>query len=350
MAGGGCPDLGLVVLEEGDVRGDEFFADDLGPGGLGEADKVVRDHVADAPAAVGDEGLHGGAEELLALVVVEGLCDRDHRLDGQEADRVLVVVGEFAERRQEVVDEPVVRELLAKVAEGFRGGAADHGGVVVAQLGKHLDGLVLDGRGRFRVRGRVEGGGRGARGEPLSGREAADEGHIVLVDLVLAEDGADLVGRVGGLVADEGLFDAAQVFEDGEDEVGVLGPAEVLDKGLAEFVGEGEEDLVVVVERLLQEGDEFGAGAVRAEGEADGRDAVDGVESEGDVFGPQLVQEDCDRMERVRLPVGRRPDARGRRARTRPGGARTSEGWGYWMGVSLLHESRSVSGCKRACE
>lgn len=113
----------------------------------------------------------------------------------------------------------------------------------------------------------------------------------MLVDLLLTEDAADFVCRVGGLFADEGLFDAAEVFEDGEDKVGVLGAAEVLDKVLAELVGKGEEDLVVVVERLLEEGDEFGAGAVGTEGEADGRDAVDGVQAEGDIFGPQLV--DC---------------------------------------------------------
>ena len=308
---------------------------------------MVGDHVAHAPAAVRDEALHRLAEERLALVLGELLGDGDHGVDGQEADRVLVVAGELAEGGEEVLDELVVRELLGERAELLGRGSPRHGRVVVAQLGEHLDELVLDRARRLGVRGGEQGRGRGARREPLAGCEAADERDKVLVDLVLRQEGAHGVGRLGGLVAHERLLDAGEVLEEREDGVGVVGSADVLDEGCAELFCEGDEDLVVVVERLLEEGEELGAGALWAEGDADGRDAVDGVETEGDVLCPQLVDCGCKQWGREGASVLALVE-RGRgceEARTRErevtnrgrrwGGGDLPASWTWWGGWSV---------------
>lgn len=180
-------------------------------------------------------------------------------------------------------------ELLGESAELLGGCSSGHRGVVVAELGEHLDEVLLNRRSGLGVSRGVHGGGGGAGGEPLAGRETAEEGDVVLVDLLLAQHGADLVRRLGSLVADKGLLDTGKVLEDGEDEVGVLGTAKVLDEVAPKLLRQREEDLVVIVEGLLEEGEELCTSAVGTEGEADGGDAVEGVEAKGDVLCAKFI-------------------------------------------------------------
>lgn len=250
---------------------------------------MVGDHVPDPPTLVVDHGLHRGAKVGLALLVGEGLGDGDEGVDSKEADRVLVVLGEFPERGEQVGEEDVMVELLGEGTELLGGRAADHGGVVGAEGGKHAAEFVPGGGGRDRVRGGVEGGGGGAGGEPLASGEALEEGEVVLVDLGLGEMLAHARDALGRLLPHERLLNRGEALEREEDRVGVGVAADVLDKALPELLREREENLVVVVERVVQERQQLVPGPFGAERERDGRDAVDGVQSEGDVFRPQLV-------------------------------------------------------------
>lgn len=72
--------------------------------------------------------------------------------------------------------------------------------------------------------------------------------------------------------------------------------AEVLDKG-AELLCKCEEDLVLVVEALEEEGDELLSAPLGPEGEGDGREAAYRVEPEDDVLALELVDEDGERVE-----------------------------------------------------
>ncbi len=103
------------------------------------------------------------------------------------------------------------------------------------------------------------------------------------------------------LVPDDSLLDRCEVLERAEQEVAIRGSAEVGDKGPAELLGEREQDLVLVVEAVLQEGDELVARALRAQGQGDGGEAVDGVEAKVHIVRLELVDQDGDR---VQLLVG----------------------------------------------
>lgn len=101
--------------------------------------------------------------------------------------------------------------------------------------------------------------------------------------------------------------------------MGVLAAANELAK-LAELLGQGEQDLVLVVELVLEEGDELLARALRAEGEGDRRQPADGREPERDIVRLELV---CDgrkaapgQRSRATRPSKRRAEDDGGRART----------------------------------
>jgi hypothetical protein len=65
-------------------------------------DEMVSNHIANAPALVGDHGLHGRPQQTLALFVVECFGDIDHSIDSEQPDGVLVVSCQFAESGKEV--------------------------------------------------------------------------------------------------------------------------------------------------------------------------------------------------------------------------------------------------------
>jgi hypothetical protein len=95
------------------------------------------------------------------------------------------------------------------------------------------------------------------------------------------------------LVANEGLLHRGQALEGSKEEVSVPGTANVLPE-VSNLVGEGEQDLVFVVQAVMEERDELIARAVGTESEGNGRKTPHRVESEGDVLAAKLVEEDGD--------------------------------------------------------
>ena len=77
------------------------------------------------------------------------------------------------------------------------------------------------------------------------------------------------LGQSPHLVADERLFNGSEILEGSKQEMGPLRPSNVLCE-TPKLVGESEEDLVLVVERLGQERDELVPRAVCAQGKGNG--------------------------------------------------------------------------------
>ena len=162
-------------------------------------DEMIGDHVPHAPALVADHVAHRLAEVGLALVVVERLGDGDERVDDEEADGILVVVGELAEDGHELGDEEVLGQRLAEPAKLLGGRAPDHGRLVGAERRERAPELVLGAGGRLGVARGVERRRRRARGEPVARREPLDDRHVELLDLARRQVPAHLVQRLGGL-------------------------------------------------------------------------------------------------------------------------------------------------------
>lgn len=101
--------------------------------------------------------------------------------------------------------------------------------------------------------------------------------------------------------------------------MGVLVPAQVFGKARVELLREREQHLVLVVERLVEEGDQLVARALWAERERDRRDAVDRVQAQSHVIRLELVDEDRNRIQLLVVfhlaSPGSRGEANGRRRR-----------------------------------
>ena len=70
----------------------------------------------------------------------------------------------------------------------------------------------------------------------------------------------------------------------------VLLSSDVLSEG-SQLLSESEEDLVLVVELILEEGNELLSSSLRSEGESDGGEATNGGETERNIVGFELVCE-----------------------------------------------------------
>lgn len=90
------------------------------------------------------------------------------------------------------------------------------------------------------------------------------------------------------LLPDQGLLNGSQILQRSQHKVGVLPSSDVLPERSKLFC-EGEEDLVLVVELVLEEGNELVSSSLRTEGEGDGGQATDGGETEGNIVGLELV-------------------------------------------------------------
>lgn len=94
------------------------------------------------------------------------------------------------------------------------------------------------------------------------------------------------------LIPDQRLLHRRQRLQRRQQEVRVLRAADVLVEPPAKLLREREENLVLIIARLLQKGDELLARTIGPKRERDGRHAVDGVQAKLDVLRPQLVHEE----------------------------------------------------------
>ncbi len=190
-------DLCLAISKQLDKRGDKLLANNFGTDRLGELDKPLSQHVLYAPALVGP-----ARDELVADVLLDGRLglqagrDRDEVGDGEQAHRVLVVGREALVQRDDLANEDRVgvgrgarvgrrrNDGSRKRPERLGRRAADHGRVVLAQLGKELAHLapprVL--AAGPRVGWSVERCRRRARGEPVALRQPAEEREKVRLE------------------------------------------------------------------------------------------------------------------------------------------------------------------------
>lgn len=124
--------LSLIVLEEVDESHDELVTYDVLTNSGCKLDKVICDHVSYPPALVLNSTANRWKKVVLGLVVTERFCDGDEVLHGQQANRVLVIGGEFSVERNDVRDHELLGEVLCERTEIACGGSSDHGGIVVA--------------------------------------------------------------------------------------------------------------------------------------------------------------------------------------------------------------------------
>ena len=99
------PNFRLIVLQQPHKRSDQLIPHDELSNSLGKSNKFVGDHVPDSPALVRHRRPHNIQEVLLDLVRRQVLGECDEVGDGEESDRVLVIGGEFAVKREKVRDE-----------------------------------------------------------------------------------------------------------------------------------------------------------------------------------------------------------------------------------------------------
>lgn len=147
---------------------------------------------------------------------------------------------------------------------------------------------------------RDEGTGGDAGGEPIARGEALQE-REEMIDVestcILRGGGDDISGEIAegvdGLLADHRLLNSTQCLEGLQQDEGVGGPADFIDK-VAQLLGEGEEDVILIVDGVGNKGEKLAAGALGAQGLCNRFDAAGGIETELEVVILELIEEDGD--------------------------------------------------------
>ena len=248
-AGGGGAHLGLVVAQQVAEGGDQLALGDVHADRLLQLDELVGDHVAHAPRLVVDGLLERRHQVLVDVVVLEERRDDHARLDGQQAHRVLLVLGERVEQRYELVLDVLELDHLDELAELGRRRAPHHRRVVAAQVAEERAQLHLGRVGDARVAHADEAARRRARSEPVALRQPLDHGEEVLLEVDVRVLGRQQAQRVDRLVAHHRLLHRRQALQRTQQTVHVLGAADEL-RELAELLGQREQHLVLVVDGL----------------------------------------------------------------------------------------------------
>ena len=127
------------------------------------------------------------------MLLGDDLGDGNQDLDGQEADAILVILGEVLEHGYHLLDDDGGGHLLDELGHVGGGLPADHGGLIADEVAELLAELFLD-RGRdLLVGGGVQAASGYLGGEPVGLGEADGEGDEVLFDLLGRQVFADLV-------------------------------------------------------------------------------------------------------------------------------------------------------------
>jgi hypothetical protein len=140
------------------------------------------------------------------------------------------------------------------------------------------------------------------------------------------------------LVSHDGLLDGGEVLKGREEHVAPLSSSDILYEA-AELLAQGDQDLVLILDRFIKKRDELLPGALRTEGESDGGQPVNGAQAEQDVIVLELIDENRNRVQLVG-GVGRvshcESTGRMRECRAEPPSICAFAGDEKWMGSVVL--------------
>mmetsp|Transcript_46728 Transcript_46728/g.123443 ORF Transcript_46728/g.123443 Transcript_46728/m.123443 type:complete len:402 (-) Transcript_46728:20-1225(-) len=316
--GGDHAHLDLVVRQEGEVEGHDR-RDGRGLENLAQLLDIVSHHVPHAPGLVLRAGFHDREDLCLPLRRLFQLTEGDAVVDGEYSHRVLLVPGELLEDRDQLVVHGVLGDHLGDAAQDVCGLASHHRGVVPAEPAVRLQEVVLLHLAHLGQRRGEEAAHGDPRGEPVVRREAVDQRAEVALNLLLGHFHREFSEGLGGLLAHGDLLDVAELLERARESVSVVGAADPGDPR-PELLSQRDEHFVVVVDDLLQEGQELIACPLGAQGGRDGAQVPDRVQSQLQVVMPELVDQHRHGIERrvhapSDAPMLRRHGRRRRRGR-----------------------------------
>ena len=101
-----------------------------------------------------------------------------------------------------------------------------------------------------------------------------------------------------GLVPDDGLLHCGEALQGRQEAVDVLLPAHQRSEG-AQLLRQRQQHLVLVIDGVGEEGDQLGPRPLNPQRQGDGGELLDGVQPQLHVLIPELVNQDCDGIERI---------------------------------------------------
>lgn len=260
-------------------RGHQIILRDLRAECLLQVRELVRHHVANSPRRIAGALSQRRHHMVFELLLLQELRNGHARLHGQQSHRVLVVLRQVHKHRNDVRLQRLRLHDLRELSQFAGRRPSHHRRLVQAQLPETVAQLQADGLRDARITDGQEAAGRGAAGEPVTGDETLQGGHDVRLQVRWTVLRRDDPQRLHGLVADHGLLDGGQGLERLQQVHGVLGPTDET-RELAELFGQGQQDLILVVDGLCEEGNEFGAGALLAQRQGDRGQFLDRVEAQ----------------------------------------------------------------------
>ena len=186
----GVFDLRLSILEQAHEGLDEVVVSDVLTEGLCELGEVPGEAESDLPGLVlssieeRTECVHS------VLFLAEVGSNLDERLNAEDSDGVLVILGQLSVDGQELLHDVLLLQVGGELSEPGGTGASDHWSVFLAQLQELLAEALL-----HAVRALVgvgeEGAGGDAADEPLGASESNNERGEDILHLGVGEVGGD---------------------------------------------------------------------------------------------------------------------------------------------------------------
>jgi hypothetical protein len=118
--------------------------------------------------------LDDGENKENGILTVEGGSNGNAALDGEQANRILVISGQNLEYRHELGLQVLLGDLGHKQLEVGSSSTADHRCLVGAELGKQSTKLGLGGIAHAGVNSSEQTASRGTRSEPVTCRHASE--------------------------------------------------------------------------------------------------------------------------------------------------------------------------------
>mmetsp|Transcript_29538 Transcript_29538/g.75187 ORF Transcript_29538/g.75187 Transcript_29538/m.75187 type:complete len:312 (+) Transcript_29538:848-1783(+) len=270
--------LDLVVRQERQVERDDGRRG-LRLEHLAELLDVVGHHVSHAPGLVLRADLHDREDLRLPLGRRLQLPKGDAVADREYSHRVLLVPGELHKDRDQLAEHGVLRDDLRDGAEHVGGLASHHRRLVPAEPAVALQEVVLLAVAHLRQRCREEAAHGDARGVRFRGRKAVDQGAEVAYHLLLGHFLDERLEGLRGFLAHGDLLHVAQLLERARERMGELGAANPIHPA-PKLIGQRNEHLVLVVNDLLQEGQELFARPLGTQRHSDGAQVPDRVQAQ----------------------------------------------------------------------
>ena len=186
-------------------------------------DEMIGKHVPDPPTLINAAGLQTLTQLGLDLGLLQLRADGDQVRDGQQSDRILVVVREtlvkrddlgFQHRRlgreslgvglQSVKTSCQLRPYQATRAcsthsESLGSRSPDHWGIISSQILEQASHLRLSFVINQRISGREQSASRSSRSKPIASSESSEKREEVGLQVSGGKERGDLVDRVGSL-------------------------------------------------------------------------------------------------------------------------------------------------------